>query len=244
MEGAADLEGHHPADPETGGRLGGPLDTRRGAGDHDLARGVVVGQPALVGESLAGFEGLGLPGADHGHHAAGVAVGGGLGGLGPPGGQADAVLEGEGAGGDEGGDLAQGVAGEPDRCRNLAPHRLPGDQRRQQDGELGFPGAGEVVGRLGQQQVGQRLAQGRLRPLHDAPGGVLTPRRPHGGALSPLARKDDGDSQSPPVPSRFLHQASDRHPDDRVTYEPPTIRQLRVTFHRKDRGRARGLPGR
>jgi hypothetical protein len=112
VERPADLEGHHPADAELGGGLRGPLHARRRAGDDDLAGGVVVGQPALVGSGLAGLEGLLLLDAEDGGHPARVAVGGSLGGLGPAGGQANAVVERQGAGGDQSGDLAERMAGE------------------------------------------------------------------------------------------------------------------------------------
>src|SRR2546421_152208 len=108
--------------------------------------------------------------------------------------RADAVVEGKGAGGDEGGDLAEGVAGEGDRRRDPRPGRLPDDQRGQEDRQLGFPGTGEIVGRLGQEQGGQRLAEGRLGPFDDAPGGGGKPRRPPGGTPWSPAPKDDRDT--------------------------------------------------
>ena len=47
VEGAAHRQGHDPAHPGGGCRLGGPLDSRGGAPDDQLPGGVVVGQPAL-----------------------------------------------------------------------------------------------------------------------------------------------------------------------------------------------------
>ena len=68
------------------------------AGDHDLAGGVVVGDPAAVGRGAARLVGLLERGAEQRGHATGVGVGGRLGELGPAGGEPHAVLEGERAG--------------------------------------------------------------------------------------------------------------------------------------------------
>ena len=65
------------------------------AGDHDLAGGVVVGDPARVGCGGARVVGLLERGAEQRGHAAGVRVGRGLRELGAAGREAHAVVEGE-----------------------------------------------------------------------------------------------------------------------------------------------------
>ena len=114
VEGAADVEGGDPphADLLRAGDAG--FETLGGAGDDDLAGCVVVGDPAAVGRRGARVLGLLERGAEQRGHPAGVRVGRGLGELGAPGREAHAVLDGEDAGGDERGDLAERVAGERD----------------------------------------------------------------------------------------------------------------------------------
>ena len=85
--------------------------------DHDLSRRVVVGDPAPVRRRSARVVGLLGGGAQECGHAPGMGVGGGLGELGAAGGEADAVVEGEHARGDQRRDLAERMSGERDRRR-------------------------------------------------------------------------------------------------------------------------------
>jgi hypothetical protein len=104
---------------------------------------------------------------------------------GPAGGQADAVVEGQHAGGDEGGDLAQRVAGQGHRLADGVAHRLPGHERGEEHGQLGALGA--VERRVGvEEQRGQRAVEHPLGPLDQRPCVVALPRCAQSCPLSPL----------------------------------------------------------
>jgi hypothetical protein len=87
MEGVADVEGHHPAHAELSRPLGGGVEALRGPGDHDLARGVVVGDPHVAAALTDTCRDLGI-GADECRHAARPGIGRGLGQVGTLRGQA------------------------------------------------------------------------------------------------------------------------------------------------------------
>ena len=76
MERAADVERCGPLDAELLGLGGARVDAVGSAGDHDLAGGVVVGDPASVRCGPACLLGLLECGAEQGGHAAGMGVGG------------------------------------------------------------------------------------------------------------------------------------------------------------------------
>ena len=83
--------------------------------------------------------------------------------VGPAGGEAVAVGRVDGAGGDEGRDLAQRVAGEGHgRLGQRRPEGLPGHERAEQHRQLAGPGGGQLVGVGVEQEAGQRPAEGRL----------------------------------------------------------------------------------
>ena len=97
--------------------------------------------------------------------------------------QLDAVVEAQRPAGDEGGVLAQAVAGAGRRCE---PDALDGVEHHQAEhgcGQLGVLGLGELLNRGPEQQPGQ-VAAGRGRCLlDDFPRGVVDPRFTHSGAL-------------------------------------------------------------
>ena len=84
-------------------------------GDHDLARRVVVRDPARVRCRCARPSACSSVAAEQRGHPAGVRVGGGLRELGAAGGEADAVVEGETPAAIKRGDLSERVTGEGDR---------------------------------------------------------------------------------------------------------------------------------
>ena len=132
-------------------------------------------------------------------------VGGGLGEIGAPSGEADAVVDGDGSGGDQGGDLPERVAGERDDLDvgGVGEYRadgFPDHQRREQDRELGVAGAGEVVGTGVEEQRRQRLAERGLRAVDHRPCRLALPRHAHAGCLGPLAGEHHCDAQQKQPP--------------------------------------------
>ena len=95
MERTADRDGHHPLGTHLLGQFAGPVDRCRGAGDHDLAGRVVVGDPDVGFDPGAGGLDLVVVEPQHHRHGALVLIAGGLHGVAPLGDEANAVVEGQ-----------------------------------------------------------------------------------------------------------------------------------------------------
>ncbi len=164
------------------------------SGDHDLARRVVVCDPARVRCGRARALGLFERCAEQRGHPAGVRICGRLRELGAAGGEADAGIEGETARGDQCGDLSERVTGEPDRPFGKWLHRLPRDQRREEHGKLRVPCASEdIVGSVGD-EVREWLTERGFGAIDDRPRSVVTPEQSHTRFLRPLSGEDDRDT--------------------------------------------------
>jgi len=98
-----------------------------------------------------------------------VGVGGGLRELRPSGCEPHTFFERQRAGGDERRHLPQRMAGERQRGLQVLLHGVPRHERRQQHGELRITRAGQLLGGSVEQQRGERLAEGGLGPVDDAP---------------------------------------------------------------------------
>ena len=194
VERAAHVERRHALHPEFFRPGGRGLETLGCAGDHDLARRVVVRDPARVRCGCARTLRLFERRPEQGGHPAWVRISRGLRELGAAGREPDAGVEGETARGDQCRDLSERVTGERNRPFGEWLHRFPGDERREEHGELRVACASEdVVGSVGN-EVGEWLTQRGLGAIDDRPRGVITPRQSHSRFLRPLSGEDDRDT--------------------------------------------------
>ena len=175
-----------PSSLACAGRRG---DAVRRAGDDDLPGRVVVGDPDVLVGAAAGDVDLVVVEAEHGGHRARLGEPGLVHGVGPGDDEAHAVVEPEGAGGGEGGVLAEAVAGAEARLDaepldGVEDHQA-GDERRQ----LGVAGVAQLVG------VGVEQQRGDVPPgdvagfLDELPALVVDPGSTHAGPLRSLARE-------------------------------------------------------
>ena len=184
VEGARDLDRHHPLGAQAPWPARRPTATASGVpGDDDLAGRVVVGHPHVALGPLA--RGLGVVVGDaeqRGHRARRLFAGAGH-GLAPRHDEADPVLEAEGAAGHQRGVLAEAVAG-AGGWREADPFdRVEHDQAEDGRGQLGVLGLGELLDRRVEEQAGQVPPGGLRRLVDHLPGRVIDPRSPHAGAL-------------------------------------------------------------
>ena len=162
---------------------GGRLDAVGRAGDHDLARCVVVGDPDVLVGPAAGHVDLVVVEAEDGGHRARLGRAGIVHGVGALDDEADAVVEAQRAGGGEGGVLAEAVAGaeaglDAEALDGVEDHQA-GDER----GQLGVAGVAQLVG-VGVEQEAGDVTPGELAGLVDElPALVVDPRPAHPGSL-------------------------------------------------------------
>ena len=183
VEGARDLDRHHPLGPQALGELAGHGDRLGRARDHDLSGRVVVGHPDVALGAHA--RGLGVVVGDaqqRGHRPRRLLAGAGH-GLAPRDHEPDPVLEAEGAAGDERGVLAQAVAGAGGRREADPLDRVEHDQAEHGGGQLGVLGLGQLLDRGVEQEVRQVAVGGGRRLLDHLPRGVIDPRLTHAGTL-------------------------------------------------------------
>jgi hypothetical protein len=144
VEAAADGQGQDPLGAGVQGASGGLLDRLRLAGDDHLAGGVGVGQEHLadlaahVAAELA--DGLVGEAEDDPHHPGAAGL---VGELGPANDQLQALLEADPAGREQGGVLAQGVAGDQVGPQALLAGQEVAGGRVDVDGRLGLAGVGQ-----------------------------------------------------------------------------------------------------
>src|SRR5215218_6984856 len=192
VEAAADGEGQDPLGPGVQGAPGGLLDGRGLAGDDHLAGGVGVGQEHLANLAADGPAELadGLVGeAEDDPHDPGAA--GVVGELGPADDQLQALLEADPAGREQGGVLAEGVAGDQVGAQALLAGQQVAGGRVDVDGRLGLAGVGQG-GVAGLQDLDHVPAEDLRGPDERPAGRVAGPR---GGAArrdAALAREGEG----------------------------------------------------
>ena len=170
-----------------------------GAGDDDLPGGVEVGDPDLVVGEVAGHLDLVVVEPEDGGHGARSFETGVVHGVGAGADEGDALREAEGAGGGEGGVLAEGV---PRVDVGVDPEPFDGvedHQARDEGGELGVPGVAEFVG-VGVEEESADVPAGDLAGLADeVPAVVVDPGATHSGTLRPLSgegeREHDGEAR-------------------------------------------------
>ncbi len=161
------------------------------SGDDDLARRVVVGHPHLaLGALASGVDGV-VVGAHHRRHGPGVFLGRVVHGLAPLDHEAHALLEAEGAAGDEGGVLAQAVARAQGGLDADALDGVEDDEAEDERGQLGVGAEGELVLVDVEREAGH-VAPGHRRGLFDdLPRGVFQPGAAHAGSLGSLTREGE-----------------------------------------------------
>ena len=156
------------------------------AGDHDLARGVEVGDPDVGVGAAAGDLDLVVVEAEDGGHRAGLGVARVVHGGGAGGDETDAVVEAEGAGGGQGGVLAEAVAGAEARLDAEPLDGVEDHQTRHERGELGVARVAQLLGVGVAQQLGDVTARHLARLVDELPALVLAPRQTHARPLRPL----------------------------------------------------------
>ncbi len=162
------------------------------AADDHLARGVVVGHPDLVLGPLAGGLGIVVTDAEEGRHRARALVGGRLHGLAPFDHQTGPIAEGDGPRGDEGGVLAQAVAGAGGGNEAEAFDGVEDHQTHHQGGQLGVARGRQLL-HVGVEEQGGEVAIGDLGGLGGhLPGGMIDPGPAHARPLRPLSREGEG----------------------------------------------------
>lgn len=193
VEGAADVEWEDAFGAQGFGGLGGGFEVLAGAGEDDLARGVIVchGDAALGGGLFGVFDGE----AEDGEHPPPFGLGHGL-AAGFD--QLHGLGEGEGAGGGDGGIFAEAVAGS---CGNfvfyfrvLTVEIFPRQQAGEQEGGLGVLREGEGFNRA----IVHELAEGGLEDVFGLFEHLLGPGQVeeglgHAYALAALAGEEKGD---------------------------------------------------
>ncbi len=178
-----------------------PADSVGLTGDHDLTRGVEVGDPDVaLGGDAGGLHEVVVE-AQHRSHGARRLLGRHLHGFAPLGHQADTFCVGQRARRDQCGVLAQAVAGHRGGGCTQAFDGVQDDQAEHEGGELGVAGGGELVV-LGVKEQFGHVTPGDVAGLFDQlPGGVVTPGRAHARALRPLAGEGEHDHLGVGIPS-------------------------------------------
>ena len=152
MEGAGDLNGHDPLRSQLLRQLTGHRDGLRGAGDHDLARGVVVRHPDVALGPLAGRFGVVVGDAEEGGHRPRRLLAGPSHRLTTGDDELYPVLEAEGTAGHESGVLAETVPGA--RCRRESGpfHGVEHHEAEDRGRQLGVLRLGELLNRRFEEQ--------------------------------------------------------------------------------------------
>jgi hypothetical protein len=160
---------------------------------HDLTGSVHVGQPGPVRCDGARLDGERLLSAQEDGQAARLRLLGIGRGIGAGHGEPQSVVERHRAGGDEGGDLSERVAGHRrDRLIEQGLERSPGHERGEEDRQLAVSGVGQLLGIGVEQETGERTAGGALGIVDERPSGMGAPRRTEARGLSALTREGDG----------------------------------------------------
>ena len=165
-----------------------------GAGDDDLAGGVVVGDPDVLVGAAAGDLDLLVVEAEHGGHGARLGQAGVVHRLGPFGHEAHAVVEAEGARWRSGRCTPRGCGRRRSwaRCRG-APRRRGPSRLETNVVSWALRVSLQLVGVGVEQQLGD-VPLGDLAGLvHQLPALVVEPRAAHAGPLRPLAREHEGE---------------------------------------------------
>ena len=183
VECARHRDRHHPLRAQSLGQLAGPGHCFGRAGDDDLTRRVVVRHPHVAFGAHAGGLGVVVRNAEQGgHRARGFLTGPGH-GVAAGHDQTDAVLETEGAAGDQCGVLAEAVPGTGGRGEADALHCVEHDEAQHRRRQLRVLGLGQFLDRRTEQQPGQITVGGERRLFDHLPGRVVDPGFPHAGAL-------------------------------------------------------------
>ena len=186
VERSADRERQDPLRAERAGEVGDALEGLGGAGDDDLAGRVEVGDPGLALGTLARGLDVVVFEAEDGDHRPGALLGGVLHRGAALGDEAQPVLEGERAGRDEGGVLAEAVPGGGRRLEAEALGGVEDDEAGHEGGELGVGGPGQRLLVGVEEQSGDVSVEDLARRARRAPrtGGPPS-SRPCQGAASP-----------------------------------------------------------
>ena len=225
VEGTADRDSHRAFGAEFLGGGTGPVEVVRRSGDHDLAGGVVVGDPGVARRLLAGDIDLVVVEAEDGGHGAVLLIGGRLHGVAAFVDELGGVGEVKHACRAQGAVLAERVAGMCGCFCAGAADGVEHDHRGHEGRQLRIAGHRQFVGIGVEQEVGD-VAAGRIGCLFDElPRGVVDPGGTHARRLGPLTRVGEDDHGILP--------SSSRSPEGQGDTDVQTVKGCRAFHYRR-----------